>query len=601
MKIRLFFLFLLFGTQLLVAQQNEALAFEFLQQKEYEKAAELLQKLYKNQPTEKNYQALLTCYVQLKNYDGAEKLASKQFKITKDPAYQIDLGTVYNSAGKEKKAKDVFEEVIKNLGAHSNEIIKLGGKFYQVKAYDYAIETYEKGRKLLKGQYSFSFEIAEVYNARGDFSKMAEEILSVLQYGESYLEGVKSAISTQLSGDIEGKKRTVFKDQTLIVVQRNPNDVAYTELLIWLYLEEGNYSSAFIFSKALDKRNNESGSRIMQLAKVCRQNYEYTTAEKCYQYVIEKGSASYFQQSARLELVNLLREKLEQSPVKNPVDIANLEKVYIETLKDVGKNPYTIELIRGYANFLAFYKGEPTKGIALLEEALTIPGLSQSEIALSKLALGDIYVYQNDVWEAILFFGQVNQDFKDDVIGFEAKLRSAKAYYYTGNFDWAKSNLDVLKAATSKLIANDALQLSVLISDNLGMDTSAAALQAFAHADLLYYQGNRDSALYLLNQVLVKFPEHLSLLDEVYFLRGKIYTQKLQWELAIQEYEKAVDYKDLLVDDALLELAKIYDNVLLQPDKAITFYEKLIVDFPGSVYTVQARQRYRILRGDILN
>ena len=598
---KLLLLFFVFTVNSLFAQQNDALAFEFLQQKEYEKAAELLQKLHKNNPTDKNYQALLTCYTQLKKFTDAEKLVVKQYKISKDLVYRIDLGTVYILSGKEKKGKEVFNDLINDLGPHSNEIIKIGGKFFQIKSYDYAVETYEKGRRLLNGQYTFAFELAEVYNAMGNYSKMASEILSVLEFGEGYLEGVKSAISTQLSGDLEGKKRQLFKDEILMAVQKNPNDVVYSELLIWMYLEENNFASAFIFSKALDKRNNETGTRMMQLAKVCRQNFDYSTAEKCYQYLIGKGNNSYFEQSARLELVNLLKEKLEHNPIKSELDIASLQTAYQETIKDLGKNANTIELIMGYAHFLAFYKGNPTEAISLLNEAVKIPGLTQSEAATCKLLLGDVYVYKDDVWEAILFYGQVSQDFKDDVIGFEAKLRSAKAYYYTGNFDWAKSNLDVLKAATSKLIANDALQLSVLISDNLGMDTTTAALILFAKADLFYFQGNSDSALITLQKIPTLFPDNLTLLDEVYFLKGKIYSQKLLWDLAIAEYEKAVSYNDLLVDDALMELAKIYENVLLKPEKAISYYEKLVLDFPGSVYTVQARQRYRILRGDVLN
>ena len=270
-------------------------------------------------------------------------------------------------------------------------------------------------------------------------------------------------------------------------------------------------------------------------------------------------------------------------------------------MDELGRNAYTIDLIAGYAQILAFKLNQTEKAKQELESALKIARAQPQEIANCKLILGDIYVKENEVWEAALLYGQVNQDFKEDIIGHKAKLRTAKAYFYTGEFEWAKSQLDVLKASTTKLIANDALQLSVLISDNLGMDTSTAALKIYALADLYKFQNNDSLAILACNNVLDSFPENITLLDDAYFMKAKIYTQNKKWDLALESYQKAVEYNDLLKDDALFEMGVIYQNILNSPDKAIKCFEEIVLEHQDSFYSVEARKNYRTLRGDFKN
>ena len=290
---------------------------------------------------------------------------------------------------------------------------------------------------------------------------------------------------------------------------------------------------------------------------------------------------------------------MAQDPQPSSEDIAALESAYLKTLKDLGERPEAVSTMRGYAELLAFQLDQADQAEELLDRAMEIPRISADERARCKMGLGDIYILQGDVWNAALLYGQVATDFKDSPLGHEAKLRAAKAYYYTGNFDWSKAQLDVLKTATSKLIANDAIQLSVLISDNLGMDTSTEALTLFAQADLWYYQHNYDSALFQLHQLIYSFPNHLSLLDEAYFLEAKIYSEKQQWQQAIDRFQKAIDYNDLLVDDALLQMGRIYEEVLGDSSKAMASYERILLEFESSIYSAEARKRYRALKAQI--
>jgi outer membrane protein assembly factor BamD (BamD/ComL family) len=172
-----------------------------------------------------------------------------------------------------------------------------------------------------------------------------------------------------------------------------------------------------------------------------------------------------------------------------------------------------------------------------------------------------------------------------------------------GEFDWAKEQLKVLKAATSQLISNDALSLGLLISDNTNMDTDTTfqALLTFSRADLLDFQNQDSLALMTLDSLLENFPKH-SLTDEVYYKKAQIVEKSGKFQLAAGYYQMVVDSfpDDILGDDALFQLADLYDNKLNDKVKAQTLYEQLLTKYPGSLFVVDARKRFRALRGDKL-
>lgn len=593
------FLFVLFSISGSAQSQNEKLAYQYYASKEFEKAVVLYEDVYKDSPTTEVYQPYLASLLFLERYKAAEKLVKKHQKKYADQLdVLIDLGMVYQAWGKEGKANKSYEKAISEMHPDAHSILAVGNAFFRRKQYKYAIKTYQKGAKLLDNEYPFAFELAKIYEAQGNLSQMTLSLLGVLDFGEEYLESVQNALSTILSSDGDGSRNKAIQTQLIKKVQSHPDQTVYTELLIWFYLQNKNYNAALIHSKALDKRNDETGRRVLQLGNICVQNKEYKTAIKAYQYILSKGSDSYYYRRARVELVGVLNERLQNDPNAGKAEIEILKNSYSDALNDLGVNAYTIDLVRGYAHLLAFHLDGSEEAKKLLNEAIEIPRAKLTDVAKCKIELGDIYVMEDEVWEAALLYGQVNQDFKEDEIGHEAKLKTAKAYFYTGDFDWAKAQLDILKASTTKLIANDAMQLSILISDNLNMDTSAVPLEMYATADLLHYQKKDSLALIKLDSILELFPNHLTLLDDVYFKKGTIYKGNKQWDLALQNYQKAVDYKDLLKDDALFEMAKIYEDVLHLPAKAMKCYELIILEHDDSIYSVEARKQYRRLRGD---
>ena len=582
--------------------QNEQLAYQYFAEKQYEKAVLLYKDLYKEAPKKEYYESLMTSYLFLERYKEAEKLVKNHLK--KNPnriEFGVDHGFVLEKWKKQGKSDQVYENTIKSMIANANSILSVGNRFYQKKKYEYAIKAYKRGAKLLNGDYPFAFELAKVYEAQGNISAVSNTFIDILDFSDEYLESVQVALSTYFNDDSNGKKRRVFKDLLLTKVQKKPGNTSLSELLIWLFIQEKKFSSALTHAKAIDKRNREAGNRIVELAKICVHNKEYEVGLKAYKYLAKKEKGSYYYRVAKSKMVEILNLKIEQDPNSSEEDVLSLKKNYEEALEELGRNNYTMDLIRGYSKLLAFKFNEVDKAKTELKNALKIGRARTNELAKCKLTLGDIYVKENEIWEAALLYGQVNHDFPEDIIGHLAKFKSAKAYFFAGDFKWAKTQLDVLKASTTKLIANDALQLSVLISDNLGLDTTTAPLKLYAKADLYNFQNNDSLAFKYCDSILSTFPDNITLLDDVYFMQAKIRIKSKKWEEAIELFQKAVDYDDLLKDDALFEMGIIFEDILKDTDKAMKCYEKIILEHQDSFYAFEARKKFRTLRGDFSN
>lgn len=580
-------------------QVQHSLAIQFFNNGEYDKAVEVFESLYKKSRSEEYYEYLYQCYVQLKNYKDGEKLVDKKIKdFPQQAAYQIDLGYIFTLQEDEKKATKYFEKALSLLPADNQEILFVARRFQKRKQDNWAIQTYLKGRKLINNDYPFSFELADIYRSQNQFNEMISEYLFVLEYGHHYLDDVETALSTAFGDDLNGKKKQILKETLLKKIQENPSNDLYLEVLIWEYLQEKAFGAAFTQMKALDKRKKEEGYRLMTLADLAAKNNDYETAVKALQYVIDLGASNMYYRNAKTELLSVLTQKITTRADYSLQDLQQLESAYKNTLKELGKNRYTIDLLEDYAHLQAFYLHQNNKAITTLNEAISIPDATTRQIADSKLELGDVYLISDSIWEASLLYSQVDLDFKNEIIGQDARFRNAKISYYTGDFKWAKAQLDVLKSATDRLIANDAMYLSILITGNTLMDTITTPLEMYARADLLEFQNKDSLCLLTLDSLENKFKSRYNLMDEVQYKRAEIYITKHNFTEAAKYLQKTYEYKDLLADDALFKLAELYETVLNDKAKALEKYQEIIFKFPGSIYVEEARKRFRTLRGD---
>ncbi|MEY5042270.1 MAG: hypothetical protein RLZZ414_1834 [Bacteroidota bacterium] len=592
-----FFSFLLFLCVLKVSAQNKELGYQFFSEQKYAEAIEELEKVYKTNTEQRVYETLLQSYIFLNKYNEGLKLVDKQLKNqAQNQALSVDKIHLLVLKNDSKSAEKTFKDLIKNFPDNQFKVIEVGNKLLAYKYYNWLEEYYTKGAKELKEIYSFSFELAELYFAQQKYDMMITSLLTALNYGDDYLEAVQNTISTYLYDDSDGSIKQIIFVNIQKKIQSHPNSTALLELLTWMHLQDLNFNRAYDYAIALDKRNGEQGKRIFDLANVARNNLQFDVAITAYNYLIENKD-NFYQRLSKIELVKVLKQKVESKNILQENDILMLQKAYEKALKELGLNDQTAELQIDYANILAFYLKKNNDALVLLDDVIKNAKVKPQDKAQAKLIKGDILLFTGDVWEAVLLYGQVYSDYKNDAIGFDAKFKTAKAYYYTGDFKWAKTQLDVLKGATHKLIANDAIGLSILISDNLATDTIEEPLKLFAEADYLFYQKMYMEALEKLRWIPLQFPNHSTLLDDVFYLKAKIYVYLQIYNEAIESLTNAIAQDDLLVDESLMFLAEIYSNYLNQADKALECYEKVLTDFDDSVFVNEARTKYRLIRG----
>ncbi len=601
----LFFLIPLLYFPIPLLAQDEQLATQYLQNKEYDKAVVYFEKLFNKKDGAVFYNPYLLCLTKLEQFDKAEKLIKKQIKQNQQNLrFIVDLGTFYSDRKKTSDAQSQYEKAIKQLNTpNQQQIFDLANAFLEVQQWDYAIETYKRGRKLLNGFYPFSAEIADVYSKKGDIEGMVNEYLSLLAFGDDQLQTVQNGLQPSFGEDKDEKKNEIIKNALLKKVQSNSERTVYTELLIWFFIQEKNFNGALVQSKALDKRLREDGQRIMFLGQLCVSNEEYEIAAKCYQYVIEKGKDNYNYINARMELLNAQYKKVTAKFSYTPDDLVELEKNFNTTLDELGKSSGTAILMKNLAHLQGFFMNKTKEASDLLNEAIKLHGINEKTQAECKLELGDIFLMTGEIWDASLFYSQVEFDFKHEPLGNEAKFRNAKLSYYNGEFQWAQAQLDVLKGSTEKLIANDAMELSLLISDNSheGGDDSIA-LCIFSRADLLSFRNEIEKALTTLDSITQKFPSS-PLSDDILYKKYKIKRKQGKFTEASEQLQKLLDnYSfDILGDDAMFKLAELNELYLHNTEKAKQLYEELLTKFPGSLYTIEARKRFRKLRGDSVN
>ncbi|MFN0032557.1 MAG: tetratricopeptide repeat protein [Flavobacteriales bacterium] len=587
----------------IAAQTDIDLAEYYYSQGQYEQAKLYYEKLYKTNKTNRIYTNYVNTLVALKDFETAEGLVKKKIKENnKDGFGYLSLGDLYKKFEMSEEAKEQFDEAVKKVEPTRSNIGRLALEFENINEPEYALKVYEKGRSEGKDGYEYTFEIAKCQGNLGNYQQMTDTYLDLVVQEPAYLQTVQNSLNRTLNLQENEENQTMLKNKLLKRTQQSPEESMYSELLIWYFMQKKDFASAFVQASGLDKRLSENGYRIVNLASLAHNNKDYDTALRAYQYIIDKGPAGDYYITAKIERLQVMKEQLEERPGINTEAYKELEAAYEASLNQVGKKYETAIMMKELAHVQAFYLDKSEAAIVLLREATNLPGLDTKTQAVCKLELGDILLFRNEVWDASLLFSQVELDFKEDILGSEAKFRNARISYFTGDFEWAQGQLDVLKASTTKLISNDAIDLSLLITDNFNMDTTVVPMQQYARADLLSYQNNFELANTTLDSIADAFPMH-TLADEIKMMKAGMCMKQAKYEEAKTLYQSVLDFHftDITADDALYKLADMQQFIFNDNAKAMELFEKLIIEFPGSLYVVDARKRFRELRGDAIN
>lgn len=579
-------------------QTQSNLAIQYYNAREYEKAIPLLFGVYELSKNSTYFKFYLECLIQLGRYDEAVRQVQTELKKQRPekPEFYVHWGYILKMQKKVDESKQKYDRSIEIASGNRNEFLLLANAFLGWQEFEYAKQTYLKGEKLL-GPGQFDFELARAYSYLRDYNNMMEKYLDVLSQNENLLPQVQSSLSSAMRLDIDDEMLETFREQVLKRIQANPEIIGYNRLLIWFFLQENKFANALRQSIALDRRTGKEDIQIIQLGNMALNNKKYEDAKRAFEYLMGKGRENpFYAQSFALKM----HSSYLQFIAENSGDRTEGEKVAIqfkEGLEFLGMNSATLNLVQDNAHLLAFYLDKTDEAIEVLEKALLIPMLKSEEWGRLKTEMADIYIYSGDPWEATMLYSQVIDANKNNSLGDDVKLKKAKLGYYLGNFSWAKAQLDVLKASTSKLTANDAMELSLLIGNNLNLDTTAVPLTMFARADLLFFRNKDKQAMATLDSLAEIYPYH-TLIDDILFRKAKIEIDQQNYAVAAEHFEKIISgfSYDLLGDDAHFMLAELYNYNLGEKDKAKDLYKTILTRYPGSVFIEESREKYRELR-----
>lgn len=600
MKNKLVFILITFICSIGYSQDtDEKLANHYYHNGECEKAMSYFEITFEKNPSELIFSRYLDCTRKLGSPKEVIKLIDQQVKNhPNNYNYKVILGVEYENQGDTKNASKTFSSIIEEMQPISRDIINVQKAFSKLGKYDLALQALERGRKIIKGNYPLNIQFAEVYGELGRTEEMISEYVDLLDYSTGMMSSLQRIMPRMIDFENEDSEAYELLKNTLIKkIQKNPNERAYADLLIWSFVQRKEYGAALIQAKGLDKRTTNDGKEVYNIGKMAQKSKDFPTARKAFKYIVELGSNQPYYYAAEQLLLNT--RFLEITTQRNYSEYELNEAIveYKSTLERVGKNGKSISIILELAHILAFYGDRSSEAKELLEEALNYPRATDIQRAEVKTLLADVLVLMNDIWEASLLYMQVEKDFKYEPIGFESKYKNARIFYYDGDFIWAQSQLNILKGSTTKLIANDAMKLSIFITENLGLDSNYRAMEKFARADLLITQHKYEAAFSTFDSIQQTFPFH-SLVDEILLRKGQAMKQQGKWDQAIKYYEEilANHGDDIHGDDALFQLASIYEYNKIDLVKAKEYYFKLMKEYPGSLFVTEARKRFRSLQ-----
>jgi len=575
--------------------QNIAnLASKYYQDKEFGKAAELYEQLYASTKSEGYFNIYFDCLLGIPDYEMAEKAIKKGLRgNSADSFWYLQWGYLKKAQGQMAESVKMYEKAISTLSENPTEYPNLANQFINRREYEYAEKVYVKARAS-QNPAIYNYELARIYYYMRNYDRMLNEYLEWMKLKESNLEIVKSNLQSVLSMDNDGDISKQLKSYVLKRIQQEPAQLIYNRLLIWLFIQDKNFVAATRQAIALDKRTGTEDANVFDLANVSASNKYYDEAAKAYDYLISKGKNAEYYNLVSQQRMQMNYDRFIDEGVLDVVRAKELQNLFDQTFATLGISVKTADLLIEYAHLRAFYLNQPAEAIKTLTDGLTMSGLNVQEISAMKAELSDVYVYSGDLWEAVITYSQVIESNKANPLGDDVKFKKAKLGYYMGNFSWAKAQLDALRASTSKLIANDAMELSLFISDNLETDSTATPLKIFARADLYLFRNNFPEAIAALDSVSTIYPDN-SLIDDVDFRKAGILQKQGKYEEASILLNSIVKNHswDMLADDALFQLATIYKNKLNRKPESMELFKKMLTDYPGSVYVVDARTEYR--------
>jgi len=577
--------------------QNTELANSYFRKGEYEKAILLYKPLFENNPIRQDYfKSLLTCYQQVESYEESQTLIEEQIQRFPEQIYLfIELGYNHQLQGQNETAQKYYKQSIDFVRQNPNFVFMIGRSFRQNHLLDEALISYQIAKEL-NPKLNTEISEAQIYGEKGELEKMFSLYLDLVDKNANYFSTVQRYVGNFITEDKNDSNNLLFKKLLLKRAQSNPKD-AWNILLSWLFMQEQDYSKALTQEKSLFKRKPGSLERIREIGYLSFKRQDFKTAKEAFEFMLSKSEEAVLDNESKM-LAEIYLLKIENNSIKEKKDKSNIEEKYTELIQKYGQGKETLELHLSFAEFLTFDYDEPEKAIANLEKIVP-DAESEFEKGIIQMKIADILVFTDQFNQALILYTQIQYDLKNSQLAQEARFKVARTSYFKGDFQWAQNQLKVLKSSTSQLIANDALELSLKISNNIDKDSLNEGLKIYAKSELLGFQKKYQQAIDTLSYVLKQFKGQ-QIEDDALYTQASFYQDLEIYDKVEVNLLNILNFhpESLLIDDSIFKLGILYRDHLQDPVKAQEMFEKIIFEYPSSIYLVDARKYYRKLRGD---
>lgn len=591
--------FLLLQALIVPAQKNDTqLANEYYRRGEIDKAVSMYESLAKNpRNIPVIHQNYFEAMLNMRAYKQASKYIDKVIRqYPTDVRYAIDKGILFFDSGDKSRGDNYMRALVNAVSKDYTKTRRAVQYMVSRQLLKFASLTLISARKYAGNPTLYSIDLANIYRMQNKKDLMVTEYMKFASQNPGNIQYVKNTFQVLLTEpeDLESLERLLFSR-----VQQHPDNDVYSEMLIWVSLQEHNFYGAFVQARAVDRRKQLGGNKILSIGTIALDNKDYKTAIQIFNFIVDHYPKSNVSIQAQLYRINARENLVKTTYPIDQEEVLQLVNSYDVFIKSFGDNRSTYQASLNKANLYAYYLDQKSMAIDILNALIRKPRISLHLQAKAKLALADIYLLNNEPWESALLYAQVDKSMKETNIGYEAKLKNAKLAYYKGDFKLAQEYLDILKMATSREIANDAMDLSIFISNNSIGDTTNVVLKTYAGVELLLFQHKTDQALRSIDSLLTEYPGD-KLTDDLLYLKAGILKSMGHFNDTAMLLKKiSTEYGEgLLGDKAYYELASLYENQMHDSNRAMTIYEDFLRKYPGSIYTAEARKHFRILRGD---
>lgn len=600
-KLGILFLFSFLGTSINGTAQTGQLdpqvlrsANQLYQSRNFDEAAGFFKQLFEQSGSFTYFEYYINCLSESRNFKIAEREIRKQRKTNQQGRLLVLWGYVLQEQGLRDEGEAKFKQAIDEHINTRQEVVLLGNSFFGRRLFEWAIRTYQAAEKELQGE-QFHFELGRVYLQLRDYPRMIDEYLSALKEDENRLANVQSRFSSAFYYDRDGRLKRLLQAALYSHIQKNPNNLVFNRILVWYLLQQKSYAEAFVQLKSIDRRVGGEERTIFNMANLSVANKAYDVAMKAYDYLLAKGKESEFYQQVWMKKVEAAYFDYQSYAMSADMEkIAALDRDFKQVLSLWGESRSTLSLMHRYASFLTYYQHRSEDAVELLKRAVDLRGLSKMQLAQTKLLLADCQVCNDDLWGASLHYAQVIEFVKGTELGDEARWKKARLGYFMGAFKWAKAQLDIMKASTSKLTANDALELSLFLKTYASTNSADLCVKQVARADMYRVCRRADNALVVLDSALVNLSIP-GLEAEILTRRADILAEKGACQEAVDQFETLLSKPSAqaIRDRLLMRIGLLYRDKLKNQAKSELLFQEIILKHPGSIYVEQARDYLR--------